>query len=143
MSTVVKHDGAKHDGTGGLNSLLVGRSVVRAEVRTTRFAASVGTLLLDDGTVLEIVGNEGCGGCPGGWFEVEALNDFDNRIMRVKVVEFEDGLTADSEHKMVFEIFVYGAGAKPMKHSLGRVAGSLGSGYYGAGFTLRVVERDQ
>lgn len=126
MTTKIEHDDRK-----GLKRVLVGRTIETVD-------KEAGTLTLDDGSVLRVKGNDGCWGCASGSFDLEALNHFDNRIMRVKVVETE---TPDSlDHDTVFEIFVYGAGAKPKAHSLAKVTGWVGNGMYGAGFAIHVVE---
>ena len=49
-----------------IRETLLGRTVTRV---------SDDTLLLDNGTTLRIVPNEGCGGCNSGWYDIVALND--------------------------------------------------------------------
>lgn len=124
----------EHDDLEGLRALLVGHSV----------SIENDVLVLDDGTRLLVEGNEGCGGCPNGYFDLMSLNDFDNRIMNVEVVEREatseeelaNGVDVDAT---VFELFVYGSLTKP-GNPVVAVIGDEGNGYYGAGFTIRVME---
>ena len=44
-------------------------------------------LVLDNGTILEVRGNEGCGGCENGWYYLTTINKCDNAITNVEVVE--------------------------------------------------------
>ena len=88
-----------------------------------------GTMKLDDGTVLEIVANEGCGGCSNGWYYLDELNKCENTITNVELVYDQKG--SDE----VIQIFVY-AEDKPIKAI--DVYGDEGNGYYGRGFTIRI-----
>lgn len=99
-----------------LKELLVGRKVVGATEKL---------LTLDNGTQLEVGGNQGCGGCSSGWFEVTELNTCDNIIT---AVEYE----ADDH---VVSLFVY---AEDNRVKLVEANGDIGNGYYGSGFWIRV-----
>lgn len=83
-------------------------------------------LILDNGTVLEVRGNEGCGGCSNGWYYLTALNKCDNAITNVEIVE--------DEYETVFSIFVY---ADDACINLVTYEGD-DNGYYGVGYYLRV-----
>lgn len=83
-------------------------------------------LVLDNGTVLEVYGNKGCGGCENGWYYLTALNKCDNAITNVEVVE--------NECETVFSIFVY---ADDTRINLLTYEGE-DNGYYGVGYYLQV-----
>jgi hypothetical protein len=59
-----------------LSDVLVGRRIVRAEMGgeypvLNYYEKAEGMLVLDDGTKLYLAGNEGCGGCSNGWYELQ------------------------------------------------------------------------
>lgn len=83
-------------------------------------------LILDNGTILEVRGNEGCGGCSNGWYYLTALNKCDNAITNVEIVE--------DKCETVFSIFVY---ADDARVNLVTYEGD-DNGYYGVGYYLRV-----
>lgn len=93
-------------------------------------------LLLDDGTKLRVVANQGCGGCSAGWYELKALNSCDNAITRAEVVE-EDISTDEYGEERRYTLFVL---AEDKRVNLAVVEGDDGNGYYGTGFEI-VVER--
>jgi len=111
-----------------INELFYGRKV--SKVADDR-------LVLDDGTELRIVPNQGCGGCSAGWYELKALNDCDNVITKAEVVE--EQLNPDDEwaEERRYSLFVY---ADNRKINLATVEGDDGNGYYGTGFQI-VVEK--
>lgn len=92
-----------------------------------------GTMKLDDGTILKIVANEGCGGCNNGWYSLEELNKCDNAITDVELVY--DKRNSDE----VIQIFVI---AEDKRIKIIDVQGDEGNGYYGRGFTI-YVEKPQ
>jgi hypothetical protein len=87
-------------------------------------------LLLDNGVELEIIANEGCGGCSSGWYSVTELNGCDNAITNV---EFEEENIEDDERS--YKIFVY---AENKKIKMLQVDGDDGNGYYGTGYSIIV-----
>lgn len=89
------------------------------------------TLELDNGVRLLIEGNDGCGGCPSGYYQLEELNGVDNAIMAVEFDRQDD----EYSEPEVFRIFVYTENAKI---KLAEVAGSIGNGYYGSGYYVHV-----
>ena len=112
------------DDTDEITRLLMGR---RVEV------VSDDTLRLDDGTVIEVRGNDGCGGCPSGYYDVSELNGVDNVITKV---EYDYDPAADGEDgEGYYRIFVF---ADNERVNLLQFDGTDGNGYYGTGFTLWV-----
>ena len=105
-----------------VKELLLFHKVVSVQARNDQDAE----LVLDNGTVLEVYGNEGCGGCENGWYYLTALNKCDNAITNVEVVQ--------DECETVFSIFVY---ADDTRINLVTYEGD-DNGYYGTGYYLRV-----
>ena len=112
-----------HDDHYMMEKMLLGRRIV---------AADEDTLTLDDGGKLEVLGNDGCGGCPAGNYDVTAVADFPNAITSVEVQrgKREGG-------GIVYRLFVYAVGLTPGE--VVTVEGSDGNGYYGTGFSIRVI----
>ena len=106
-----------------IKELLLYRKVIKV---------SEDTILLDNGIELEIIGNEGCGGCSSGWYDVTELNGCENAITNV---EFEEEVLEDDYS---YKIFVY---AENEKIKLLQVDGTDGNGYYGTGYSIRVREK--
>lgn len=117
------------DDEAQIAELLVGRRVEKV---------SENTLLLDDGTVLEVQGNEGGCSCGAGDYELTELNSVDNAIMSVSVenrTKSDEELGDDYGYEEVYTIFVY---AENQQIKLAEFEGSDGNGYYGTGFQLTV-----
>lgn len=122
-----KHDYCDED---AIRALLIGRTVTKV---------GDNQLSLDNGTVLRIVPNEGCGGCYAGWYELSELNECPtNAIM---AVEFEDeaGVASDivggADDPHTYRIFVLAA---DRRIKLAEVTGDDGNGYYGTGYWIEV-----
>lgn len=84
------------------------------------------TFYLDNGVTLEVLPNEGCGGCGNGWYDVDEINGCDNAITNVEVVSNGD--------ETCFNIFVY---AEEKRIKILEVTGD-DNGYYGTGYRLQV-----
>lgn len=97
------------------------------------------TIELSDGTLLYLKGNEGCGGCSSGWYELNELNEVPNAITNV---EFEDAQIKDGywEAEGCYRIFVY---AENQKIKLAEFEGSDGNGYYGSGYWIYILRKDE
>lgn len=96
--------------------------------------ATEDTLTLDNGYVLEIIPNEGCGGCSNGWFEISELNTCENVITSVIVDEKIDGRDYET-----LSIFVF---AEDRRITALQVSGTEGNGYYGRGYRIQVKAVD-
>ena len=92
-------------------------------------------LLLDNGTVVKVVPNQGGCACSAGDYVLKTLNGCDNIITRV---EFETAaVTTDDgwEPDQAYRIFVV---AEDKRINLVDIEGSDGNGYYGTGYELLV-----
>lgn len=111
-----------------LREMLFGRKVIKVNPDT-------GTLTLDDGRVLEVGGNEGCGGCPNGEYSLTTLNTVDNAITNVRI-NMED--TAGQYDVFTsYQIFVIAEDHN--EHLLAQFDGTDGNGYYGTGWWISVL----
>ena len=111
-----------YDNDAAYADVLVGRKIV---------GAHWGQLVLDDGTVLQIDPNQGCGGCAAGNYWVDLVATHDNVITNVDLVEGEGSVAGDER----YSLFVYTdrVGTEVMT-----VEGTEGNGYYGSGFEIKV-----
>lgn len=92
-------------------------------------------LVLDNGVVLQINPNIGCGGCESGNYYLEHIASVNNAITNV---EFVDDF--DAEYYKHYKIFVVADG---MTTELLDVYGTDGNGYYGTGYTIDVYVPDE
>ena len=88
-----------------------------------------GYMILDDGTKLRLVANEGCGGCGNGWYYLTELNKCDNAITDVSI-EYDT-----HNYDEVIKVFVI---AEDRRIQIVNVEGDEGNGYYGRGFEVWV-----
>lgn len=109
----------------GITELLTGRKVVKVADDTLR---------LDDGRLLQLVGNDGGCACSAGCYDLTALNGIDNVITNV---EFEDSPSGDYDEggEGFYKIFVF---ADNERINLATFEGSDGNGYYGTGYAIHV-----
>lgn len=98
------------------------------------------TITLDDGTVLQVEGNEGCGWCRSGWYDlinVYKQGNSNARIMSAHVAcdidEENDDEGAVDPH--VYTLFVMVDG-NPEFLPLATIRGDDGAGGYGTGFRI-------
>lgn len=87
-------------------------------------------LFLDNGTMLRVNPNEGCGGCSEGWYSITELND--SPINAIMAVEFEEASADNGDDS--FRIFVL---AQDERIKLLQVEGH-DNGYYGVGYWIEV-----
>lgn len=118
----MKEFGLDYDDEEQIRDLLIGKSVKKV---------NKDTLILNDGTELKIIPNEGCGGCSNGWYEITELNGCENIITNVT---FE--CIDNSDDDMIYRIFVF---AKDKNIKLLEVSGGDGNGYYGTGYSIDVI----
>ena len=93
-------------------------------------------LVLDNGVVLQINPNIGCGGCESGNYYLEHIASVNNAITNVELVEEYD----DDCYYEHYKIFVIADG---MTTELLDVYGTDGNGYYGTGYTIDVYIPDE
>ena len=93
-------------------------------------------LILDNGIILEVITNEGCGGCSNGWYSITKLNEVDNAITDVQFIcdDIEPNEKNDYSDTS-YKIFVF---CEDTRINLLQVDGSDGNGYYGTGYTITV-----
>ncbi len=113
-----------------LSEMFVGRRILHASY------SAEGSVVyeLDNGEKLELLPNEGCGGCENGYFALTAYENFPHVITRVEIDD--DQQDTEYEGKATVRLFVYGEG---LSTTLATVAGSEGNGYYGRGFSVRTL----
>lgn len=109
-----------------IKKLLIGHSVKKVNENT---------LELDNGIDLSFYGNDGCGGCPSGNYDITELNECKNIITNVEFVDKEDGYT---EHS--YKIFVY---AENKEIKLLQCDGDDGNGWYGTGYHIDIKGLDK
>lgn len=115
-----------------LREVLVGRKIVKAERKGD--GEFDGTLTLDDGTVLELEGNDGGCACSAGCYYLTHVAAVDNIITNVTITQ--DPAEDDGEGSGVYAIFVI---ADNVAVNVARFEGDDGNGYYGTGFSIRVA----
>ena len=116
-----------------IKELLIGR-----KVKVVGDKGQSATLELDNGLILEVLANEGCGGCSNGWYSIWNLNNVDNAITNV---EFEcDDLDPKENdwNDTSYKIFVF---CEDTRINLLDVTGSDGNGYYGTGYSITVKQK--
>lgn len=125
-----------------LRTMLFGRKIVN--VQTDPMNPFIGTMTLDDGTVLEVGGNEGGCSCGAGDYPLETLNTVDNAITNVRIEERPSGDNDcavcgkwDCEHQGFYRIFVVAEDHN--EHLVASFEGSDGNGWYGTGWWISVV----
>ena len=84
----------------------------------------------DDGTIIEIATNEGCGGCSNGWSSFEELIKLqeNNNVITNVLCKYDD--IYDDE----FQLFIY------YENDMMTIKGDdgYGNGYYGGGFYVTI-----
>lgn len=111
-----------------IEELLLGHKIVADENNDA--------LILDNGVVLQINPNIGCGGCESGNYYLEHIASVNNAITNVEFVEEYD----DDCYYEHYKIFVIADG---MTTELLDVYGTDGNGYYGTGYTIDVYIPDE
>ncbi len=108
-----------------LRELMIGKTIASVEQTDEQ----TGVVTLDDGTVLTLEGNEGCGGCSEGWYSLTHLTPASGVITNVRSDVVEDG-----EYSERFRIFVVAADTETLVVSFD----GGDNGYYGRGWWLTV-----
>lgn len=125
------------DDQAEIQAALVGRRVVAASIGDIAGDYRIeqgGILILDDGTELAVIPNQGGCVCGAGDYELKHLATVDNIITSVKLTRSEQKNEWDME--TTYDIFVF---CGEDKINLAHMEGSDGNGYYGTGY--RVVVR--
>lgn len=109
-----------------IKKVLVGRRIL---------IAKEATLILDNGTILQIAPNEGGCSCGAGDYYLENINKFDNVITNVEVKDISGEAGTWDEDAHTYQLFVYSGG---ISTSVADIRGDDGNGYYGTGFEIYV-----
>lgn len=128
-----------HSDVDKIRELLLGRRVVSAvEGDAVLYYSSepAAVLTLDNGTVLNVIPNQGGCSCSAGDYHLTSLSTVDNIITDVQVV-IEDEVDSDAawSNGTTYTISVF-AGMDQI--NLVRIDGDDGNGYYGTGFAVTV-----
>lgn len=126
-----------HRDEEAFKALLIGRKVELVEFTNSGELNAVGTLKLDDGTVLNVTSTDGGCACSSGCYDLTTLNGVDNIITDVKLYNSPDGDDVDGEGR--YTIFVF---ADNEMVNLATWTGSDGNGYYGTGYSIEVTFPD-
>ncbi len=113
----------------GIRDLLEGRAVVYV---------NGDTMILDNGTLVTVIPNEGGCVCRAGDYSLEYLNKTENVITRV-YFDYKPGGDDYANYDGYYRIFVY---TGDERINLLSVVGGDGNGYYGTGFELKVKVHD-
>ena len=97
-------------------------------VSITQVDSMEAILTLDNGIELITIGNEGCGGCGNGWYNIYELNECDNVITDVRCLT--ENQSADGK----YHLFVY---TEDRRINCITYDG-YDNGYYGTGYRLYV-----
>ena len=108
-----------------VTELLMGRKIIEVK----KHSDQEGELILDNGIILYVIGNEGCGGCGNGWYNLTELNSCDNIITNV---------TCENDEEQ-YNIFVF---AENTKINAVQFDG-YDNGWYGTGYQLRVMVKEK
>lgn len=117
-----------------IKNLLIGRRIVEVKLHATKYDA--GMLVLDDGTIVYVHANDGCGGCTSGYYQVKKLATCDNIITNVRFHNDPSNEYSSRSGEGVYEIYVF---ADAQEINIMRLEGTDGNGYYGTGYELEVV----
>lgn len=98
------------------------------------------TITLDDGTVLQVEGNEGCGWCRSGWYDL--INVYKQGNSKARIMSAHVACDIDEENDdegavdpRVYTLFVMVDG-NPEFLPLATIRGNDGAGGYGTGFRI-------
>lgn len=108
-----------------IESLLLGQQIVDVDL-------SRDSMTLSNGVKIDVLPNEGCGGCSNGWYHVEDMNKCEAVITSVRFEEVE----IEGECAYAYRVFVLAADKEQIALS---VEGDDGNGYYGTGYSLLVT----
>jgi len=125
-----------------LKEILFGRRIVDVRPGNKNYydhGMETSALILDDGTTVYVVPNEGCGGCSAGNWWVENIATTNNAITDVRWVTdsyHSNPDIGDCSEKV--QIFVYTESSTEAEEIL-TLAGYEDNGFYGEGFELFLV----
>lgn len=124
-----------------LKELLFGRLIVDVRPGDKNYFGGLDTsaLVLDDGTTVYVVPNEGCGGCVTGNWWIDKIAATNNAVTDVRWVTDNYHSNPDiGDCNERVQIFVYTESSTEAKEAL-PLAGYEDNGFYGYGFELYLV----
>jgi hypothetical protein len=119
--------------TADWENILVGHRVLSAE----QVNEGEAYLTLDNGVKFKVEANEGCGGCTNGYYYIEKIVAVDNIITAVRTEVEPRNRDKYDEDAYVYHVFVV-TGNEEIEALT--VEGDDGNGYYGTGYSLRLLE---
>ena len=112
---------------------LIGKSIIKVEKKIVDDGYGY-VLTCQDGSIIEIAQNEGCGGCSNAWSYFEDLEKLQNNHNIITNVECEYGKTEwDCDE---FKLFIF---YQDDKLTISGTDG-YGNGYYGGGFYVTIKD---
>lgn len=96
-------------------------------------------LTCDDGTIIEIATNEGCGGCGNGWSSFDDLIRLQENHNVITNVVYEPIKDESSWYDDKFKLFIYYQDDTLMLEG----DDGYGNGYYGGGFYVTIKSAKQ
>lgn len=133
----------KNEHRDGRNfDFLVGKSIKKVENERVKdeygYFVDGYVLTCNDGTIIEVATNEGCGGCGNGWSsfnDLKKLEKNNNAITNIECKYTQNGWEDDE-----FTMFVYYEDG-----TINELIGDdgYGNGYYGGGFYVTITKAEQ
>ena len=111
---------------------LVGKKILEVK-RMGNYDAEHYGLLLDNGEILVVAENEGCGGCGNGWSSIDLL---ELKTTDATIIEVDYNLKDDEKGDLT--IFYHDKRFDTIPFDEGG-----GNGYYGGGFHLRLIKKGE
>lgn len=131
-----------HSNADEIAKLFVGRRIVTADLGPCDYPdrgwhdRPEGRLVLDDGTILYLAGNDGGCACSAGCYPLEKVATVANVITSARVEADPHGDGDYERDNGAYRIFVF---ADAAEINVAEFVGSDGNGYYGTGFALTVI----
>lgn len=116
---------------------LIGKSIVKVDkydnIDGDYYSVDKYVLTCSDGTIIEILTNDGCGGCENGWSSFDDLKKLENN--NNLITDIETKYSKESYYDDTFTMFIYYEDGE-----INKLQGDdgYGNGYYGGGFHVTI-----